>query len=313
MNTLAILFINILPLHALIGLGYIAGRWLDVNLHSLARVAIFIISPVVIFGAVAQIDFDPRYALLPFIILGISLAITLPVYALAKRRWEDNTANLIGLGSVSGNTGYFGLPVVLALYGPEWASVYLFMNFATTVSENVLGYFLAARGHHTVRESLLKVAKLPALYALAAGLAWNFSGLALPDIAERYWTYATGTWIFIGMMLIGVALSKMQTFEFDTRLLGWLFTSKFVLWPALALAVIIADKYLFGLFSETVHGLILIMTSVPLMANLVAFAAQLNLHPEKAATAVLLSTVFALVSMPAVFWLAQMAGLMPGG
>jgi predicted permease len=311
MSLTATLIANIIPLHILIGLGYIAGRRLDVNLNSLARVAIFIISPIVIFGAIAQLDFDARYILLPFLIFGISLTITLPAYALAQKRWRSNMANLIGLGSVSGNTGYFGLPIVLALYGADGAGIYLFMNFATTISENIIGYFLAARGHHTVRESLLKVARLPALYALAAGLLWNASGTPLPDIAVRYWQYATGTWVYVGMMLIGVALSKLKTFELDARLLGWLFTIKFVAWPLLGLSAIAADKAIFHLFPETIYGLVLIMTSVPLMGNLVAFAAQLNLHPEKAALAVLLSTIFAIIYMPALFVLAGHFGIMP--
>lgn len=313
MNVAAVLIENIIPLYILVGLGYIAGRWMDVNLQSLARVCIFIVAPVVIFGGMVRMNFDPRYILLPVLMAGISAGIGLSVYALAHRRWKNNTANLIGLGSISGNTGYFGFPLVLALFGPDWGAVYLFMNMATSVTENTIGYYMAVRGHHTIKDSLRKVVKLPGIHALYLGLICNFLHVPMPELFFKYWTYATGTWVIIGMMLIGVALGKLQKLEFDWRMIGWLFTSKFILWPAVGLAVILADAAVFHLFPHEIYGLILIFTSVPLMSNLVAYAAHMNLHPEKAATAVVLSTLLAIITLPLIFILAGMAGFLPSG
>lgn len=314
MQIASILIANVIPLYLLIGLGYIAGRWLEVNLQSLARVGIFIVAPIVIFGGMVKMEFDPRYLLLPVVLAGISAGVSLFMYAAAKRRWKNNTANLIGLGSVSGNTGYFGLPVVLGLFGPSWAALYLFMNMATLVTENTIGYYMGVRGQHSIRDSLRKVAKLPGIHALYIGLAFNFMDVPVPDLFFTYWDYATGAWIFIGMMLIGVALGKMPRLECDARLIGWLFSAKFVLWPGLGLCFIIADSLWLHWFPAEVYGLILVFTAVPPPSNLVAYAAHLNLHPEKAATAVLLGTLFAAVSIPAMFFLAGMAGIvMPNG
>jgi len=44
--------------------------------------------------------------------------------------------------------------------------------------------------------------------------------------------------------------------------------------------------------------LMLILSIVPPAANIAAFAAQLNVQPEKAATTVLLCTIFALFYIP---------------
>ncbi len=230
-------------------------------------------------------------------------------YNLARRRWSDSTPNLIALGSVGGNTGYFGLPLVLALYGKDVVGVYLFMNVATSIMEVTIGYYLGARGVHSVQESLRRVARLPTVHALWVGLLVNFSHITMPDLFYTYWTHATGAYVFFGMMIIGVALSKMKRLEFDWRLIGWLFGAKFIVWPALALIFIVTDQYTLHLFPGTVHGLILIFCSVPLMANLVAYAAQLNLHAEKAASSVLLGTLFAIVYMPLVFMAARHFGL----
>jgi len=158
---------------------------------------------------------------------------------------------------------------------------------------------------------LAKVAKLPAIHALYLGLAVNLAHIPLPGIFIRYWNYATGAWVFIGMMLIGVALGKMRRLEFDKRLIRWLFTVKFLYWPAMGIGLILLDKTFLHMFEPEVHGLILIFSAVPPQANLVAYAAQLNLHPEKAASAVLLGTAFAIMYIPGIFFFARLTGLIP--
>ena len=50
-----LLVTQIIPLLILIALWYFAGRKLDVNLHSLAMISIYIIAPFVNFGAMSKI------------------------------------------------------------------------------------------------------------------------------------------------------------------------------------------------------------------------------------------------------------------
>lgn len=50
--------------------------------------------------------------------------------------------------------------------------------------------------------------------------------------------------------------------------------------------------------SDTEKAVVLLMACVPMAGNTVVIANQLNVHPEKAATAVMLSTILAIVSVP---------------
>ena len=299
---ITLLLINLLPLCVLIGLGYIAGRWLDVNLHSMAIIAIYIIAPVVNFGAVARLDFDPAYMLLPIIVGGLGTVIAIVSYKIAARVFQDDTKNLVSLAASTGNTGYFGVPVVLSLLGPEVLGIYLLMNFAVVLSEMV-GYYLGVRGQHTIGMSIRKLFSLPVIYAIAAGLLWNATNIPLPDIALTWWDRFTGAWIIIGMMLIGVALSKIDNFRINPKLIAMLFTAKFLLWPFCTYGFALLDQLFFGLFNEKVHMMLLIIGIVPLAGNTVAYASQINLRPGEAAMAVLLSTLFAVVYVPFAFWL----------
>lgn len=299
MDILALLISNIIPLYILVALGFIAGRWLDVNLHSMAIIVIYIIAPIVNFGAMTKLRFDPEYVALPPVLFAISAVTGFCVYALATRVLRDSKANLVAMSSVTGNTGYFGLPIVLALFGEQWVGLYLFMNMGVLLSENMLGYYFGARGHADMKGAIIKVLKLPVIHAIWLGLLVNALDLSLPVVFDRYWNYATGAWVIIGMMLIGIALSKQPRLELDFRLIRWMFVPKFIVWPLAGAGIIAADYFYIHAFNPDIYGLIAIFTSVPLAGNIVAFAANLNLHPERAAGAVLVSTVFGIVSVPA--------------
>lgn len=309
MDMALFLISNIFPLYILIGLGYVAGRWMDVNLHSMAIIAIYFLAPFVNLGAMMQLKFDTALLALPIIMFCMSAGNGFFFYKLAPRFWKDTTGNLIALGSVSGNTGYFGLPIILALFDVKYVAIYMIMNLGIAVSEVTLGYYYGARGAASMRQSLMKVVKLPVIHAIWIGLLFNTLNIPPSELFLRYWHYATGAWILIGMMLIGVALGKHSALSIEPRLAKWLFASKFIAWPLMGASVIAADILLLHLFDPQVHKMIAIICSVPLAGNLVAYAANLNLHAERAAGVVLASTFFALLSVPlAVYLVERFAG-----
>jgi len=298
MDLIALLITNIIPLYIIIALGFIAGKWLDVNLPSMATVAIYILAPIVNFGAMAQMAFTPEYILLPIIFFCISTFIGTTAYLTAQKTWKNNTANLIGMGSVTGNTMYFGLPVIITLLGPEWVGVYALLGLGSFLNEVGLGYFFGARGNATIKGALLKVVKLPVIHAIWLGLLYNLSGLPLPQVFDLYWNYAIGAWVILGMMIIGIAISKQSKLEIDIKLILGLFASKFILWPAFGFAVIIIDELYFQAFSMPIYQMIAVFSATPLAGNLVAYASTLKLHPERMASAVLISTILGIFTVP---------------
>lgn len=302
MEIFTLLAANIFPLYILIAFGYIAGRWLDVNLHSMAIIAIYILAPLVNLGGMMQLKFDATVLLLPVIMFFTSGLIGTIYYKTAPLGWKDTTANLISLASVSGNTGYFGLPVILALFDVKYAAIYMIMNIGLTISELTTGYYFGARGHGDVKQAMMKVLKLPVIHAVWIGLLLNALGAELSPVMTRYWNYATGAWVFVGMMLIGVALGKQERLELDFRLMRWLFSARFIAWPLAGAAIIAADSIYFHLFEPTIYKMIAVFSAVPLAGNLVAYATNLNLHPERAAAAVLTSTFLALFTIPLALW-----------
>ncbi|MGB4057819.1 MAG: AEC family transporter, partial [Alphaproteobacteria bacterium] len=224
------LFTNLLPLYALIGAGFLYGRYLRIDIQTLINLVLYLFIPVVVFGFVARVEMQPAYVLLPILVFGISCAIGFSMLRLGRVIYGDSQANVLSMCTAMGNLGYFGLPLVLLLFEEKWVGVYMFMLIGGVLYEATAGYYIAARGAFTVRDSLIKVLKFPSIYALLAGMMVNYAGVALPEAFWTYWTYAKGGYVIIGMMIIGAALSKTPRLAISPRFLSLVFLGKFVLW-----------------------------------------------------------------------------------
>ncbi len=297
---------NLIPLYVIIALGFFAGRYIGIDRQTLINLVLYICMPVVVFGFVADLELKPAYALLPVVTYSIQAIIGFVMLKVGRGVYGDARANLLSMCTAMGNSGYFGLPLVLLLFEQQWVGVYMFMLLGFVLYEGTIGYYIAARGKFTVRDSIIKVLKFPAVYAISAGLLLNLLDVQLPDLFKTYWAYFKGAYVIIGMMIIGAALSNVQRLVFSPRFMTLVFVGKFVMWPLLAYGFIMADRTFLHMFEEPVLMLILVVSMVPPAANIAAFAAQFDIAPEKAATTVLVMTIVALFYIPVVLILSGM-------
>jgi predicted permease len=158
------------PLAFLIVLGFVVGRLQRVDLKSIAVIAIYAITPIVAFGSAARLDFTFSLILLPLCTFLIAGVIGLTAFWLGRCLKNDGTRYLLPVACGSGNTGYFGLPVAMALFGADAAGLYFLANLGVVIFEMSVGYYFIARGNVAPAVALKKVAQLPVLYALTAGL-----------------------------------------------------------------------------------------------------------------------------------------------
>ncbi len=276
---------------------------MHIDKHSIARLSLFIFMPIMVFGFVADMELKPVYAALPLIILLVQVIIAFSALYIGRKVFADNRANLLAMSASMGNTGFFGLPLVALLFDDKWVALYIFMMIGVVIFEATMGYYLAARGNFSVRESLIKLSKFPSLYAVALAVMVNYMNINLPESFYTYWGYFKGCYIITGMMIIGIALAHMDKFVFGARFISITFIGKFVAFPLLVGVFIMLDKTILNWFEPTVYELLIVMSIVPPAANVVAFATQMNLRPEKAATTILLGTLLALFYIPLILML----------
>lgn len=292
------LLAKLIPLYILIGLGYVASRYLGVKKEPVARLLIYILSPVIVFHGTVTSVLTLGMLLLPLLFFTLGCIFCLLFYALSSSLWHDNTRNILGYTAGTGNTGYFGIPVALALFSNTVLPVMVLAGMGFILYENSLGFFITARGHHTIKESLQKLFRLPTVYAFIGGIILNYIHLPLPAIYITTVDSFRGAYTILGMMIIGLAMADMKGLKTDWVFLGIAFFSKFVVWPVTVLLLILLDNLILHLWDAQTHAIMLLLSIVPLAANTVVWATELNAQPQKAALAVLSSTLFALFFIP---------------
>lgn len=193
----------------------------------------------------------------------------------------------------------FRCAAVIALHGDLNLGAYMLANVAYVVLEATVAYYIIARGQFTPRESLIKLLRLPLIYAVAAGVMVSFSGWSLPEWSQPLFQNAQGAYVMLGMMVIGLSLAQLQKFEMDFRIFGFAFAGKIIMF-FIAAAIIYWDRDLNYLGSLN-RDILRVVTLVPFAGNAVSYAAEVGVHPEKAATVVFASTLCALLYIPLAF------------
>lgn len=300
MDIFVTLFLKILPLYLIIFLGFISGRFLKIRGENISKLLIYIISPVVILNGVLKTGVNLANILMPLTMFILACTICLLAFSVARKIWKESTANIFALSSGTGNTGYFGIPVAAALLGQDAIGILIYLTLGLILFENTLGFYITARGNFTPKQSLRKVLQLPTLYGFICAVLLSLWGYHpqpwLTDLYDKF----LGTYSVLGMMLIGISIGNSTKLSWDGPFTFGLFIVRFLVWPLLTWLAITLDASSFHIFSPLAVKVMLLLSIVPLAANTVAFAAELNAEPDKAALTVLLSTLFALFYIPMV-------------
>jgi len=299
MNLFFILLSKISPLYANIIFGYILTRYLKVRRDYVAFILIYILGPVVIFFATLSIDINLQLLFLPVFVFIFGSSIAFFILYKYKNEWKDASVNTLAFTCGTGNTGYFGIPLAMILLSPENANIFIFATLASLLYENTTGFFVTAKGSFTARQSIVKIIKLPLLYAFIAGLTLNFSGVEIPEFVIPY--FEVIKWVFgiLGMMMLGMGMKGFNLEEdMDKKYIKIAYFFKFIFWPASILLIIFIDKNFLGLLSKDIYDVLFLFSIVPLAGNTITLAVLLNAKPQKASFTVLLSNLISIIYIP---------------
>lgn len=294
------LLLKIIPLYVLIALGYIASKNKSIRKETVSSLLIYIFAPVVVFHSVIQMELKVELLTLPFLMYGLCAIAAVVFYFLGKLFWKDAHKNILAFAASQGNAGYFGIPVALMLFGQEILGIYILLWVGAYIFGYTGGYLIVANGKHNFTESLRKFAKVPVIYAFILALALNFLGINLSESILEITEKFTGAYAILGMMILGLSLSKLKKTSLDWTFTILAFISRFVFWPLLAFLVIYIDQNFWHIYNNTIHQLIILISIVPIAADTVVFATEFDTHPQKVALTVFLSTIFALIYIPAI-------------
>lgn len=289
---------RIISLYFVVFLGYIGGKKLSIRKEELATLVVYLLTPLVVFSAIARAKLDLTHVLLPVLFLVLSVGLCLVGYKVASIWFDSPSKNILAFSAGQANSGYFAIPVGMAIFGEDSFSTIVFCSFGFILCEITIGYYLVARSNYSARNSLIKMIKMPAVYGFLFGIIANVFGLRWGNAVQETFINLRSTYSVLGMMIIGLAVANLTSWKPDIRFTSFALFMKYLVWPILIFMIIKCDTATIQIFDPLTRRIVFFMSTIPLAANSVAFATLLNAEPEKTAIAVLFSTLLALVIVP---------------
>lgn len=293
-----------LPFFALIGCGYIAARTRFLSedgVRGLTTFVFYFALPCMIFQAMAPhpiVDIINWNYMGAFAVAGLSVFALTALSARLLFNGSLSVCTLQGMAGCVGNVGFLGLPLIVALLGPDAALPVILafiVDLVVLVPLSIVLLELNRHRHGTIRDIILKTGRgivfNPLVLSIAVSLAWSATGWTLPGPIDAFTGLlgkaATPTALFaLGATLAGRQLSDAMAEALHMS------AAKLFVHPAL---VWVSMTMLFDIPAPWVTVAVL-TAAVPLAGNVYLIANSYNLYVLRVSTAVLVSTVIAVLS-----------------
>jgi predicted permease len=290
---------NILPILLLTGAGFALGRALKLDSRPLGRVIFYVFSPVLVFNLLTSNNLPlDRIA----IMMGFTAASTLTIAGLAFLigklfRLERGALIIVVLTSMCANSGNFGLPLVSFAFGQE-ALAYASIYFVTsTMLFYTVGVLISSLDRLDLRDALLGLLKVPAIYAIILAMIFIRTGWTLPEPIQRTVSLAAGGAIPGMLILLGLELQRLA-WSRNLRALGIPVFIRLVVGPLVGLGM----AALFGLQGPAYQaGITEIGTPTAVMTTVLA--TEYKLESSLVTAIVFISTILSPLTLTLVLYI----------
>jgi predicted permease len=258
--------------------------------ESVFKLAFYVLVPAVTFTSLSTVHLDPQHAIFPAAAAAMILAGYLGSRIVAARARLDPVRAAVAVsGCMVVNTS-FQLPFVQLLYGIDGVARIAMFDIVNSVATFTLAYLVAVRGNPGAgrgRVRLDRLAKNPALYAVALGLLVNLGGVTIPDVIASPVAAVGATAPVLIPIGIGILFNPIVK---GTR------TAALLVGARMSTALLVATAFAFlpGIAGID-RSVLLLIGAAPMVFAVVAFAAMEDLDVGLATNAMSLSMV---VSVP---------------
>jgi malonate transporter and related proteins len=294
----------VLPVFALIAVGYAAGRFRLFSSESgkvLNDYTFQLAVPALLFRSMARLE-----------VSDIPLDLWVSFFGAAFLTWlvaSVLTATMLGrpaidtpsiaMSSSFGNVVMLGIPLSLAAFGETAAApaaLIVALHTPLLFFAGALHQALVAEPRQTnvvniVRDLFLELARNPIILAIAAGILWRATGLGLDPGIDRVLLMLGQS--AVATSLVGLGLSLIQ-FEIKGQAptLSMILVLKLALMPCVAWLLAV---HVFAL-RPVAAAVVVLFAAMPTGANAFIFASRSGRAVNSASGAVALGTIFAVIS-----------------
>lgn len=210
----------------------------------------------------------------------------------------EHLRNAYVLMTVFGNTGFIGIPVALAIIGPESMVYVIVFNFLFNLTIFTFGIMLLKKDNQGKKQSW-KDYLSPGLIACIIAFAIYWFQLKLPEEIETLAGYYGNACTLLSMIVIGISLAGMKVKDMlkNRRLLVFVFI-RFIAFPillALALRPVLSDLLM--------REVVILMAALPVGNFPAMLCEQYGRDPKPIAEGIVVTTILSVFTITLAFLL----------
>ena len=271
------------------------------HLSSISVILLYICGFALYVNALYGLDPSPELFLKMGLFLLIALAgetalMLLILLVLGKEKRKEFALRMLSIATVMGNVGFFGMPVVRALFpdAPEAAVYSSMFNAALNILAWTVGVFTLTgeKKHISLKAALVN----PSMLAVFTGMILCLLNAKdwLPDILRTGFSTLGAMSTPLCMIILGVRLATMDFKALFTTKLAWLISAgKLLVFPLFCYLLVLPFP-----LDPVFKGSILILAGTPCASILLNLAEIHHNGQELAANCALLSTLLSILTIP---------------
>ena len=282
----------------IIFLGYFSKRigLLEVNnVDTLNKIVINIAMPCLVFYSLYNTDIAliPKLGILPIaniVIAGICGLIAFVILSIKKydikKKWS------IVLVAAMANTGFFGYPLILGVFGNDGLIRAIFYDVGTTLLFIIFNLLLLILFGGKLKNVVKKILSFPLLWAVVLGLLFNVLNIPIGPVVSNVLVYLKALTVPLIMLSLGLSIDfRGLTKSLDMAA----FTSviKLVIAPIIAVFVL----KLFGV-SGFEYQISVIEAAMPPAMLALALAINYDLDFHVASDCIFVDMMVSLITLP---------------
>ena len=192
------------------------------------------------------------------------------------------------------NTGNMGLPICLFAYGSQGLGVSAAISALIILCHFTLGVFLAAR-----KFNIKVIIKSPPFYAIIISVILLYFDLRLPIFIENTTFLLMYATIFLILMSLGIALTRLKVFNFNKAFCSSI--GRIIIGPIIGYLIILYFK-----LEGFAAGVLLIQCSMPsaILNYLVGSIYSPKKIVDNVASMIVVSTLMSFITIPLVVFFA---------
>ncbi len=234
--------------------------------------------------------------ILSFVVIALSYAVALPVSRLLTK--NKRLRDVIIFALVYSNFGFMGIPVIEAVYGTQQFMFLMMYTVPYYLTVNILGDYILRDSEKFNFKAIFQ----PVTYGILIGILLVIAGVKPSGTIGKWIEYSYNCVIPLSMILAGMVLGE--------RKFGDMFKNP-VVYVVTMLRNIILPLILFAVlklcgFVPADLGVAVLIMGMPVAANAVMLAENVDADSFSAAQCVFISTAFSLITIPALTFIVTM-------